>query len=255
MTATTDERATLGETYGLATHSGNLRVQEKRGDADIIMAAGFVAQRMERMGRVAPGLGITLLRLQTEFDGVRAALAMADRELPRIESMAKALERRADAIENSGDAWPQFRPEQLREDASTLRRAAKEQALTERLLALMELKTLREGRQAVGIYAHDLAEHERFMAPPAVIHSLAGRVLDVFLDPRCHLCHGTGQVGSGYLGETMRQCDRCGGSGHRRDSIGNNDRAKWFAFLLLGDMQRAVALAAGGMGRVLRNEE
>lgn len=242
---TVDEsRATVGETYGCATRTSNLRVQERRTGVDVIMAAGMVSGSGPSGGH---GLGVLLLRLQGEFDSVRGALMQTAAELPKYEAMARAIERKADRMDANQDEAGVV----LRSDAAALRRMALGQALTERLLALIEMKTLRESRQALGEYAQWLATKERFMEPPAVVDKLAGRVLDVFLDPTCHTCSGTGQIGSGYQNETMRTCDTCGGSGHRRDSIGNGPRARWFAFVLLGNMQREVAHAAAGIGRKL----
>lgn len=243
---TVDEsRATIGEVYGCATRTSNLRVQERRTDADVIMAAGMVSGYGPAGGH---GLGVLLLRLQGEFDSVRGALMQTAAELPKYEAMARALERKADRLDGS----LHMKAAVLRSDAATLRRTALGQALTERLLALIELKTLREARDALGEYANWLATKERFMEPTAVVDKLAGRVLDVFLDPTCHTCNGTGEIGSGYQNETMRTCDTCGGSGHRRDSIGNGPRARWFAFVLLGNMQLEMAHAAAGIGRKLR---
>lgn len=240
-----DTRVTVGESYGLATHTSNLRVQEKRTDADMIMAAGMVAGPAG-----GHDLGVLLLRLHSEFDTARAALMRVDQEMPRYLKAAAALERRA-------EAWRvplRSDPEALRADAENLRRIAKRRAVSESMLVLMDLKTVRPARHAMLAYAVAMAEKERFREPPDVLERLAYRVLDVLLDPTCHTCWGTGSEGSGYLNETMRVCGTCGGSGHRRDSIGNGPRARWFAFILLGNMQREMAQAAGGIGRKLRSD-
>jgi hypothetical protein len=242
-----DTRVTIGESYGLATHSSNLRVQEKRTDADMIMAAGMVAGKGPVGGH---DLGVLLLRLHSEFDTARGALMRVDQEMPRYLRAAAALDKRA-------DTWhPGLRsdPEALRADAASLRHIAKRRAVSESLLVLMELKTVRPARQALYEYTEDLAQKERFREPSDVLQRIANRTLDVLLDPTCHTCWGTGSEGSGYLNETMRVCITCGGSGHRRDSIGNGPRARWFAFILLGNMQQEMAHAAGGIGRMLRSE-
>lgn len=245
-----DTKVTIGESYGLATHTSNLRVQEKRTDADMIMAAGMVSGAGPSGGHE---LGVLLLRLQGEFDSARGALMQTAAELPKYEARARALEKRAERAKASWTPGAKNVHDGLFADAAALRKTAHGQALTERLLALMELKTLREAREALGAYANALATKQRFAEPPEVVNKLAGRVLDVFLDPHCHTCEGTGQIGSGYMNETMRTCDTCGGSGHRRDSIGNGPRARWFAFILLGNLQQEMAHAAGGIGKKLRS--
>lgn len=239
-----DLRVTIGESYGLATHTSNLRVQEKRTDADMIMAAGMVAGPAG-----GHDLGVLLLRLHSEFDSAKAALMRVDQEMPRYMRAAAALDKRA-------DAWKPGMPSDsatLRADADHLRSVARRRAVSESMLVLMELKTVRPARQALYAYTQSLAEAQRFREPPDVLERLANKVLDVLLDPTCHTCSGTGSEGSGYANETMRTCGTCGGSGHRRDSVGNGPRARWFAFQLLGNLQQEMAHAAGGIGRKLRS--
>lgn len=56
-----DERRTIEETYCSATTSSNLRVEaDRRGDADVLIAAGWSMSR----------IGAALLRLHSEYDGV-----------------------------------------------------------------------------------------------------------------------------------------------------------------------------------------
>jgi len=66
MTAT-DDRPTISERYSSATESSNLRVTDKRGDADLLIASGWLQD----------SLGSLLLRLRVEFDGVRAEVRRA----------------------------------------------------------------------------------------------------------------------------------------------------------------------------------
>jgi len=65
-----DERPTIAERYSSATESSNLRVSEKSGDADFLIAAVMLGDRLGRL----------LLRLNTEFDRVRADVS-TDRAL------------------------------------------------------------------------------------------------------------------------------------------------------------------------------
>jgi hypothetical protein len=241
-----DTRATIGEAYGVATHSSNLRVDlEKRTPVDLIWAAGAVAGDGPDGGH---DLGVLMLRLHNEFDAARGALMRVDQEMPRYLRAAVALDKRS-------AAWhPPLRSskEALQADADNLRRIAKRRAVSESMLVLMDLKTIRPARQALYAYTLTMAAQQNFREAPQILERLANRVLDVLLDPACHTCWGTGQIGSGYNNETMRECDTCGGSGHRRDSIGNNQRQRWFAFILMGNIQKDMAQAAGGIGRKLR---
>ena len=237
MATADDLRVTLAERYGIATTTSNLRVGEKRGDADLILAAGLQPNH----------LGVQLLRLQGEYDGVKAELAHADESAHRLEAQAKLMQR-ADSDRKVGFCvWPR--------ESVEIRRRSEGEIITARYLILQQMGTLRQTKMAVWSFAMVLADKQRFRQRGDVVQRLSAKALDIFLDPTCGACEGTGVVGSGYLGETMRVCDRCGGSAHRRDQIGSDARARWFGFLLLGDLQKEAESAARAMGRLLRNDQ
>ena len=221
----TDDRPTIGERYLAATTSGDLRVVDDRiGDAERLMAAASQRHR----------LGALLLRLQAEYDVVRS-------ELERAGAISRAHEASARVFEVVAP-----------EKSAEIRRRSAAEVLTARALILSELRTLREAKAAVGAAAIVLATRERFMRPGDVVMRIAGRVLDVHLDPTCHTCDGTGYVSSGYSGGAQALCRHCGGTCHRRDRIGADGRAQWFAFQLLGRLSDATNQACGAMAALLR---
>jgi len=216
-----DDRPTIGERYGLAIGASNLRVGERHGGADMVLAAGMQDHR----------LGVILLRLQSEYDTVRGDLE------------------RAGEIAKQGDVEARrLKGAELAEQS----RRTREEILTARCLILIHLKTLDSAKRAVAAFAIRSAMKQRFMARNEVVVKLAGRVLDVWLDPTCHVCDGTGWVSSGYHGTFVKACDACNGTGNRRENMGTNEASRWFAFLLMGNLQREMAVAAAGIGRKLR---
>lgn len=245
---TDDTRQTIGERYGIATTSSNLRPSaEKTTPLDLIHAAGIVQQRPG--ARAAPGMGVLLLRLQAEYDAVKGELEQAQDAAQALERQAKRIERAGDFVGDDGVMnWGSER-------LATFVRRSEGEILTARCLILAHLRTLREAKQAVGAYALILATRVRYMQRNDVVMRLAGRVLDVHLDPTCHKCDGTGSIGSGYLGEVETMCRACGGSGLRRDKLGADDRAQWFAFTLLGDIQTEMSTAERSMRAVSSNKE
>ena len=111
------------------------------------------------------------------------------------------------------------------------------------------------GNALVGALALAMSEKRKRPIEPELVLKLAGQVLDVFLDPNCHECDGTGKSGSAYLGEVERQCRVCKGVGHRRDIIGRGVSEVTFAAVLLGELQRQVSAAARGMVVALSAEQ
>lgn len=216
-----DDRPTIGERYGLAIGASNLRVDERHGGADMVLAAGMQGH----------DLGVLLLRLQSEYDTVRGDLERAGQIARRGDVEARRL-KGAELAEQS--------------------RRTREEILTARCLILTHLTTLDAAKCAVAAFAIRSATKRRFMARNEVVVKLASRVLDVWLDPTCHVCGGTGWVSSGYHGAVAKACDACHGTGNRRENVGANEASRWFAFLLLGNLQREMAAAAAAIGRKLR---
>lgn len=191
-----EERPTVGERYSSAVESSNLKVNpERRGDADYMIAAGMLGDR----------LGALLLRLRVEFDAVRMDL-----------------------------------------------RLKKGTAPIDRLLILQKLKTLDEAKGALARFSVQQATKRRFMQPDDVVLKLAGRVLDVHLDPLCHHCDGRGSNGGAHRGEMKQICRPCKGTGHRKDGVGRTAEERQFGGFLLAELERVAQRAGGEMARALR---
>jgi hypothetical protein len=164
-------------------------------------------------GWVKDSLGTTLYRLRTEFDAIAADL------------------RRASDPRGTPDPGA---------------------VLTERMLILMRLKSLERARDHLGNFAQQLATRGRHMLDNAAVATIAGRVLDVFLDPNCHHCAGRGFNGGSHRGEARVLCRHCKGSGHRKGWIGRDAKEQEFAAHLLAAMDRTQGEVAGRMRGFLR---
>lgn len=235
MTDDPNARPSLSERYGVAVSSGT-------GLEHMILAAGMQHER----------LGAILLRLQSEYDAVKSDLERAGQIAPQRTAQARELAQRAKLAEKLKDYGA---AEALKALAAEIRERTPEEVLSARAFILMGLKTLHDGKQRFGAFAVGLGVQPKRNIRPHAAASLAGQVLDVWLDPTCHTCDGTGHTGNVYAGETRKQCDTCAGSGHRRDIIGRNPAERIFARDLLAELQRRVAAAAGGMGQALAPPE
>ena len=231
MTDDPNARPTIGERYNVAVGSGT-------GQERLILAAGMQQER----------LGAVLLRLQAEYDIVRGELEHAGQIAPQRTEQARDLARRAALAERLKDYGAAA---VLKERANALRARAAGDVLSARAFILMGLKTLHNAKQQWGAFAIGLAAQPKRGVRADAALKLAGRVLDVWLDPTCHTCDGTGIVGNRYAGENERQCGACLGSGHRRDVLGNRPVERKFAGDLLAELQRRVASAVGGIKRSL----
>lgn len=235
MTDDPNARPTLSERYGVAVGNGN-------GMERMILAAGMQHER----------LGAILLRLQSEYDAVRGDLERAGQIAPQRTAQARELVQRAKLAERLKDYGA---AEVLHARAAEIRERTPDEVLSARAFILMGLKTLHDGKQRFGAFAIGLGVQPKRNIKPHTAAILAGQVLDVWLDPTCHTCDGTGAIGNAYAGDVRRQCDTCGGSGHRRDIIGRNPAERIFARDLLAELQRRGAAAAGGMGQALAPPE
>ena len=235
MTDDPNARPSLSERYGVAVGNG-------AGMEHMILAAGMQHER----------LGAILLRLQSEYDAVRGDLERAGQIAPQRTAQARELAKRAALAEKLKDYGA---AEVLNARAAEIRERTPDEVLSARAFVLMGLKTLHDGKQRFGAFAIGLAVQPKRNIKPDIARTIAGQVLDVWLDPICHTCDGTGQVGNAYAGEVRRQCSTCAGSGHRRDIVGRNPHERIFARDLLAELQRRVAAAAGGMGQALAPPE
>jgi len=231
MTDDPNARPSLSERYGVAVSSGTSLDH-------MILAAGMQHER----------LGAVLLRLQSEYDAVKGDLERAGQIAPQRTAQARDLMARAKLAERLKDYGA---AEVLKQRAAEIRERTPEEVLSARTFILMGLKTLHDCKQRFGAFAICLAVQPKRGIRPDAGRIIAGQVLDVWLDPTCHTCDGTGMIGNAYAGEVRRQCSTCAGSGHRRDIVGRNPKERIFARDLLAELQRRVAAAAGGMGQAL----
>lgn len=114
--------------------------------------------------------------------------------------------------------------------------------LTGMLLILMELRTLRETKEALYLWAMDRATKRRVMLTDKQVGAIVGGCLSAFLEPNCPRCSGTGLLG-GYDGKIQNVCRRCAGTGKAKDAVGLDFIQKEFAADLLHAMSGAYAFA------------
>ena len=169
-----------------------------------------------------------------------------------FERLAREAEREHLAVEA---AVFRRKAERLHADALAVPKRTPDEIKSARAFILIELKTLTEAKQRVGSLALEMSAKRKRPFDPEVVLKLAGQTLDVFLDPNCHDCDGTGKTGSAYLGEAQRQCRTCRCSGHRRDIVGRGIVEITFVAVLFGELQRQTAAAARGMVVALSSEE
>lgn len=228
-----DEAPTLAERYSRATTSSHLKLEEGRCDVDMLIAAGWLRD----------GLGALLYRLRGEFDAAKAAMRHADAQLPSWES--RALE-----AESALRAWhppmkhPRAEPAQIRTEGAAYAR-------TEHALALISLKTLRPAAVALQNFA--LAVNtEKWALDQRAAQQIAGRALDVWLDPLCPACDGRGFSGASHRGERETTCGGCRGTGKRSALLGESAVEKRFAWMLLDEIAAHLEAVNLAMRRALR---
>lgn len=110
------------------------------------------------------------------------------------------------------------------------------------LLIMMELRTLRETKEALHLWALDRATKRRVMLSDKQIGAIVGGCLQAFLCPTCPECNGVGTTG-GYDGKIKNICRRCGGSGSAEQSVGLDVLQKDFAIDLMHAMRGAYSFA------------
>lgn len=120
--------------------------------------------------------------------------------------------------------------------AQDVRRAGND-SHTEAVLIYMHLKTLREAKNALAVYAMLMATKRRHMIPDKEVIVLTGRTLTAWLDVRCRKCVGTGVLG-GYDGKRQIRCRACGGTGNAVDSVPINEAQQRFCADLMRDMDQ-----------------
>lgn len=246
-----DDRVTVSERYRVAVANG--------GDMNMILAAALQKHRT----------GALLLRLLSEYDYVRGELERAGQIKARSVGATRVMLHQAALLQKQAKAEAALfhdaeadeldaKAARLIEEAQKIReQRTPAEIMSARAFILLELKSLPMVKQDVGSWAISLSKR-----PPRKVHSesalqLAGRVLDVFLDPVCEKCDGTGVIGNKYAGQQEVKCSGpggCNGSGQRPYHFGHNVHHKQFSELLLGELDRQVKNAARAMAKALRSD-
>lgn len=223
--STEDTPMTLPERYASALASSNLRMQERQGDLDVIIAAGCLTQ----------SFAAVLMRLRLEYDMMRGEHRMAENQLRASEQQAK---RQKDSTSLVGPlalgTSAAERSGQILEDAEKAAHAA-------HAMILLSMSTLRLAKEMMGHFAIREAARLKFRQPITLILRLSGHVLDVHISPTCRSCQGRGFNGNLLKGERQAPCRPCRGSGSRRDAIGESEGDRLFASQLLMEMDALMA--------------
>jgi hypothetical protein len=114
-------------------------------------------------------------------------------------------------------------------------------------LAFPLLKSMARTRERITRYA---AQESGYPEDAPELIAIIGKVLDLFLDPMCPPCGGTGKVGA--YGSAMPMCPTCRGS-TKRDVTWPSDEAEQFAGWLQSQMESKVDAALRKMSRLLRD--
>lgn len=281
------EPTTIREKYCRAMSSSHLELTpHKRGDIDIIMAAGMAGSGTER-----PTIGSLLFRLMAEYDEVRGPRAIARRNFESSDTREHARAVAADAVTREGNRRERLgerkmTPEELQacmvKAAEAMRDQMAHDARMAHAFVLMKLKSLSSTKQAFGEWAMVLAGKRRFMdvgpmplvdpeksglvaawrkgkkAQQTVVLALAGRVLDLLLDPNCYRCEGRGFNG-GYDHSPQKICNDirkggCGGSGKRNTRIGKTKEEDDFAGYLMMEVDIMLGRVTREMNQRLKDE-
>lgn len=239
--STDDEPMTLGERYSGAIQSSSLRLKETTGDVDMIIAAGLAEDT----------LAAGLFRLHVEYDVIRAEHRAAEETMRAREDEARR--QTGDVLVGAELVDGKLvggRLVSAEERAKAITDIAEAAALTEHMLILSYLPSLRSVKEQVARYALAASTRLRYMAPPEYVLTLAGRVLDVHLSPKCRKCNGKGFNGNRAKGEQQKRCRACKGSGSRRDELGKDDADRRFANELLKDFSAMVGNTERRIGQL-----
>jgi len=292
------EPTTIRERYARAMSSSHLELNSnRRGDIDIIMAAGAAGmpddKRPEhlRTGHAVPTIGGLLFRLMAEYDEVRGPRAVARRNFEAADSREHARVNASDAVTRETNRRQRIgehamTPDEVRacvvKGAEALRDQMAHDARMAHAFVLMKLKSLSSTKQAFGEWAMVLAGKRRFMdvgpmplvdpeksglvaawrkgkqAQQTVVLALAGRVLDLLLDPNCYRCEGRGFNG-GYDHSPQKICNDirkggCGGSGKRNTRIGKTKEEDDFAGYLMMEVDIMLGRVTREMNQRLKDE-
>ena len=248
-----EDRPSTAERYGRAMRSSRLTVTpERAGDVDLLIAAGWTTD----------SLGASLYRLRAEWDLARAQLRRADEVASDHAGQARALVRRAaTATIKAASATSQAAADSFRDEATKASAQAKQQrtdaenhARTEMALALVTLKTLEPTALSLRTFAVAMGTRNGFYDLPA-IRKIAGRALQLWLDPNCPHCDGRGF--NGGRDGPMRWCQDCLRTGKRINGapgfrLGESEAGHQLGRKLLTDMDRKTETVTQQMSWFLR---
>jgi hypothetical protein len=235
MTEALDDRPTIAERYVRATATSNLKLETHRfSDADLVAAAGLVAANPDAHKRRRLKLGGLLYRLVGEYDAVRGEAIAAERRLNQAQEQA-------DAIAKTAKKLPAAKAEEAKNIAQAIREERERRAVTDHLMILSELKTLREAANELGLFAEVQAIRRKLERTAPQVAKISSLALDVFLDPKCRPCNGLGFVGSAHRGEIQSICRSCKGSTRRQMKLGEDGPSKDFAAFMLKEMDAMIS--------------
>jgi hypothetical protein len=113
-------------------------------------------------------------------------------------------------------------------------------------LAFPMLKSMARTRARLLKYA---SEESGYSEASVELQAVIGKVLDLFLDPNCVPCGGTGKTGS--YGAAMPMCQACRGS-TKREAIWPNSELEHLAGWLQSQMESKIDSALRKMHKLLR---
>jgi hypothetical protein len=114
-------------------------------------------------------------------------------------------------------------------------------------LAFPLLKSMARTRERLTRYA---AQEADCAEDAPELRAIVGKVLDLFLDPACPPCGGTGKTGA--YGSAMPMCPACRGS-TKREAMWPTDESQALAEWLQGQMEMKIDAALRKMARLLRS--
>lgn len=166
----TEEKRGIEEAYTSAGNSSDMRVEaEVRGDADMIIAAGWSPSRV----------GMALLRLHSEWD--MAAKPKKPNEAA-ILALAQALPRKRIPFVLAGPELRRQLDDDLRNRVGLARKQAADWHAREMLNLIGKLGSLQSVRKQLTEYVPKWGIKEAGQKVPAIIA--------YWLDQVCHSCHG-----------------------------------------------------------------
>lgn len=196
----------IAERYTRATQSSDLEmIADQTGAIDVLTASGWIDE----------GLGTLLYRLRAEWDALREEHRRAEESL-RCQQLS--------------------RKHAAGKDAAALHQEMEHAALSLRLSIITRLRSLPSTRDALGRFADDLATRRRYMRPYDVVAKIAGRTLELWLDPQCPVC--TGRASLGVLGGPQTICPACKGTGKRPYNLHETVAGHDFGRMLMDEMDR-----------------